>query len=141
MTEPLQALAGPRLDASVRYNRGMPVQKWSSRIWVAKLGDAPGFSEDLDYLLENAPVADPPPDVVLDMANVSRLTSSHLSHLLRLRKQLVDQALRLRLANPSDALWAVFLSTGLDQVFKFSQDTSTALADLQLGRRDDTFRQ
>mgnify|MGYP006424941611 CR=1 FL=1 len=119
----------------------MPVQKWSPRIWIAKLGDAPGFSEDLDYLLENAPVADPPPDVVLDMANVSRLTSSHLSHLLRLRKQLVDQALRLRLANPSDALWAVFLSTGLDQVFKFSQDTSTALADLQLGRRDDTFRQ
>jgi anti-anti-sigma factor len=120
---------------------GMPVQKWSNRIWVTKLGDLPGFSEDLDYLLENATTEDPPPDVVLDMANVSQLSSSQLSHLLRLRKQLLDRGLRLRIAGPSNALWALFLSTGLDKVFTFSEDTSTALADLQIARRDDSYRQ
>ena len=112
----------------------MPVQKWSDRIWVAKLADAPGFAEDVDYLIEHAPVSDPGPDLVLDFAHVTHLNSSNLSHLLRLRKQAVDQQLRLRLAGPSDAVWALFLSTGLDKVFHFTADTSTALAELQLAQ-------
>lgn len=136
----LRATSAAHGDAPFGYNDRMPVQKWSSRIWVAKLGDVPGFTEDLDHLLETAPTADPPPDVVLDLANVSRLSSSQLSHLLRMRKVMVDRGQRLRVAGPNDTLWAVFLSTGLDKVFTFSEDTSTALADLQLGRRDDSYR-
>lgn len=114
----------------------MPVQKWSDQIWVAKLTEAPGFTEDIDYLLEHGPESDPPRDVVLDFENVEYLNSSNLSHLLRLRKQMVDLHGRLRVAGPNDKVWALFLSTGLDKVFHFVPDTSTALADLQLTPRD-----
>ncbi len=110
----------------------MPIQKWSDRIWVAQLGDEPGFTEDLDQLLEKVPVQTPMPDVVLDMSGVRHLNSSNLSHLLRVRKLIIDSETRLRLAGPNDHVWALFLSTGLDKVFDFTSDTTTALADLQI---------
>jgi anti-anti-sigma factor len=125
------------VGVSVDTIGGMPVQKWSDRIWVAKLADVPAFGEDLDYLLEHAPRSEPVPDIVLDFGNVSHLNSSNLSHLLRLRKQTVDRSARLRLASPSDALWVLFISTGLDKVFSFTRDTSTALAELQLAQSED----
>lgn len=119
-------------DDGVGYTVLMPVQKWSDRIWVVQLGDDPGFTEDLDYLMEKALGSETLPDVVLDMSGIEHINSSNLSHLLRLRKLMVEGDARLRLAGPPDRVWALFLSTGLDKVFDFRTDTTTALADLQV---------
>ena len=113
----------------------MPVQKWSDRIWVVQANPDPMFTEDIDYLHDRAPVQGSMPDVVIDLSGVESLNSSNLSQLLRLRKTLQDSSARLRLAAPSDAAWAVFLSTGLDKLFDFKSDTTTALADLQIEKR------
>ena len=112
----------------------MPVQKWSDHIWVACLADDPPFSEDLDELHEKALTVESMPDVVLDLSGVDHLNSSNLSQLLRLRKRMKDREAQLRLAGPSDNIWALFLATGLDKVFQFNEDTSTALADLQIDK-------
>ncbi len=112
----------------------MPIQEWSDRIWVAQLGNEPCLSEDLTHLKDRAERAQPVPDMVLDLSGVSHVNSSNLSQLLRLRKLAIDQQVKLRLAGPSDSIWAVFLTTGLDKLFKFSEDVSTALAGLQINR-------
>lgn len=110
----------------------MPVQKWSPHIWVAQLTDEPGLSEDLDYLRHQAEKSDFAPNMVLDLSHIDHLNSSNLSNLLRLRKSLIENSARLRLVAPSDPVWVVFLSTGLDKVFEFKTDTTTALAELQI---------
>jgi anti-anti-sigma factor len=73
------------------------------------------------------------PHLVLDLSSVVRVCSSNLSALLRLRKALIDRQSQLRLTAPPDPIWALFLTTGLDKVFHFSHDTTTALAELQMG--------
>lgn len=110
----------------------MPVQKWSEQIWVVKLASDPVFTEDLVYLQQQAKIGGTIPDMVLDLTGVEHLTSTHLSELLRLRQQMVAREARLRLVAPPNPVWALFLTTGLDKVFEFTRDTSTALAELQL---------
>ncbi len=112
----------------------MAIQQWSDRIWVAQLGDEPVLSEDLLHLKDRAQQAQPTPDMVLDFSGVSHVNSSNLSQLLRLRKLAVDHDVKLLLAGPTDGVWAVFLTTGLDKVFEFAADVSTALAGVQMGR-------
>ncbi|MEZ6192300.1 MAG: STAS domain-containing protein [Phycisphaerales bacterium] len=111
----------------------MSIQKWSERIWVVRLNDDPAFTEDLDHLADQVLAPDRMPHLVLDFSSVVHLCSSNLSALLRLRKALLDRKSQLRLTAPGDAVWAVFLTTGLDKVFQFSHDTTTALAELQIG--------
>ncbi len=110
----------------------MPIEKWSDRIWLAPLPPEPLLTDDLDSLDAQLRKSDPTPDVVVDLSRVPMLNSTAISRLLRLRKSLIDGAARLRLTAPNDRVWTVFLTTGLDQVFRFSEDTATALAELQL---------
>ncbi len=110
----------------------MPIQKWSDEIWVVSLEDEPALSEDLVGVREEAGQATPVPNLVLDMTNVKQINSSNLSQMLRLRKLMVDSNRRLRLAGLSDSVWAVFLTTGLDKVFAFTSDVTSALASLQI---------
>lgn len=110
----------------------MPIQHWSDKIWVVKLSDEPAFSEDLSWLRSELGKTRPTPDIVVDLANVRQINSSNLSHILQVRKMVVDGDARLRLAAPQNAVWAVFLTTGLDKVFEFRSDVTTALASLQL---------
>lgn len=91
-----------------------------------------GFAEDLDHLEARLPEAEPAPDLVLDLAGVEHLNSAALARLLKLRRAVTQRGRRLRLTGPSDAVWALFLSTGLDKVFEFAHDTPTALAELQM---------
>lgn len=112
----------------------MPVQKWSDRIWVVTLASDPVLSEDLGYLHEQAASHGEMPDIVLDLAGVDEIQSKHLSSLLRLREHAVSRDTRLRLVGPKDHVWAVFLTTGLDKVFQFVEDTPTALAQLQMNQ-------
>lgn len=111
----------------------MSIQKWSEQIWIVRLNDDPAFAEDMDHLAEQALGPDRMPHLVLDFSAVQLVCSSNLSALLRLRKSAIDRESQLRLSSPTDAVWAVFLTTGLDKVFQFTHDTTTALADLQLG--------
>lgn len=113
----------------------MPIQKWSERIWVVTLGDEPMLSEDLLGLLNhmhaNASAASMP-HMVLDLSSVTRLNSSNISQLLRLRKLAIDRDARLQVVSVKDGLWALFMTTGLDKVFAFSADVPNALATLQM---------
>lgn len=113
----------------------MPIQKWSDDIWVAKLGPDPGFREDIDALIASGGSGDAP-HVVLDLAGVDHLNSSQLTRLLRLRKAMLERDRSLRLAGPNDTIWAVLLTTGLDKVFEFSSDATTALAEIQIAGGD-----
>ncbi len=108
----------------------MAVQQWSDDIIVADLATEPAFSEDLASLadaLENAPS-----HVVLNLDNVEYLNSSNIAQLLRLRKQLAESDLHLRLCSVPDSVWGVMLTTGLDSLFNVAQDMPTALTSLQL---------
>lgn len=110
----------------------MAIQKWSDRIWVAQLGDEPALSEELDALHHESQRSQRAPHLVLDLSHVSAINSSNLAAMLRLRKQSIERDVKLRVAAPRDAVWVVFLTTGLDKVFEFRQDTASALADLQM---------
>ncbi len=110
----------------------MPLQKWSDDIWLVKLYNEPSFSDELETLFSQYSSNELPPHVVIDLAGVDTVNSSNLSQLLRLRKMTADRGRQLKIATPSDAVWSVFLSTSLDNVFAFSSDTMTALAQLQL---------
>ena len=113
----------------------MAIQKWSDNIWVLQLSDDRIFNEEVEAAQGQIEQEQTTPDVVVDLSGVEHLNSSNLSQLLKLRKTMIDHDARLRLASPPDKVWALFLTTGLDKVFDFKSDTSTALADLQIGSK------
>ncbi len=108
----------------------MPIQNWSDDIIVAELGDDPQFTDELnsltDALEKNAR------HVVLNFAAVGFINSSNVAKLLRLRKVTGTQSRKLVLCEVNTQVWGVFLVTGLDKIFSFTNDISTALASLQL---------
>jgi anti-anti-sigma factor len=110
----------------------MPIQQWSDKIWVVQLADEPALSEDLNNVHTQATDAEQLPHVVLDLSAVTKVNSSNLAQLLRLRKLAIDGMARLRLAGPTDSVWAVMLTTGLEKVFEFTADVPTALASIQI---------
>jgi anti-anti-sigma factor len=110
-----------------------PIQHWSDDIWVAQLqADQISLTDELDHLYQSLQKAEQMPHVVVDLTNVKHMASSHLSQLLQIRKEAITRDHKLRLAGPSDQLWALFLTTGLDKVFTFTEDVTTALAGLQI---------
>ncbi len=112
----------------------MPINEWSDQIIIAEVEDEPQFSEDLSALFTRLDKrADDLPDVIVDMKAVTYLNSSNIAQLLRLRKQLVMGDRKLRICSVGDQVWSVILITGLDKLFEFTEDVSTALASLQLG--------
>lgn len=111
----------------------MPTERWSDDIWIVRLQNEPGFSDDIHPLLQRLGRDDSPPALVIDLSDVTSINSSNLSQLLKLRKTASDHDVKLRMTSPSNAVWSVFLMTGLDKVFSFTQDTATALAELQIG--------
>ncbi|MEM9420467.1 MAG: STAS domain-containing protein [Planctomycetota bacterium] len=110
----------------------MPLQKWSDQIWVSQMSQEPSFSEEIEVLKTQYAAAEKPPHVVIDLSQVPVLNSSNISQMLEIRKLAADQGRKVRIAGPTDAVWSVFLTASLDKVFEFSQDTSIALAELQI---------
>jgi anti-anti-sigma factor len=108
----------------------MPIEKWSEAIFIVHLADDPQFSEDLagaaGAVRRNA-------GIVLDFGGVRYVNSSNISQLLKLRKQLMATESRLVLCALNTQVWGVFLITGLDKIFEFSDNVPTALATLQMG--------
>ena len=107
----------------------MPVEKWSESVAVVRLGDDPQFTDDMDALDETLQARY---DVVLDFSAVRVINSSNLARMLKLRKMMAGAESRLVLCGAGTQVWGVFLVTGLDKIFEFSDNVSTALATLQL---------
>lgn len=110
----------------------MPIQHWNENIWLAQLPEEPALSDELRQLIKSLSDASPRPHLVIDLSQIKRINSSHLAELLRVRKLCIDGDTHLRLAAPTNAVWAVILTTGLDKVFEFNEDVSTALAAVQM---------
>jgi anti-anti-sigma factor len=108
----------------------MPVEKWSESTIVVHLADDPQFSDDLDGVEQC--VGQGRCDAVLDFGSVRFVNSANVARLLRLRHQMVSRDSRLVLCNVSTQVWSAFLITGLDKVFTFSDNVTTALATLQI---------
>lgn len=110
----------------------MGLQDWSERIIVVELSDDPQFTDDLNALLDLVEKRNGA-DVLLNFAGVNFLNSSNIAKLLKLRKQLHSVTPgKLRLCGISNSVWGVFLVTGLDKLFEFSDDVASGLAMLQL---------
>ena len=108
----------------------MAIQNWSESIIVVDLGDDPQFSDDLNTLIDR--LEETPSHVVLNFSAVGFINSSNVAKLLRLRKVMIASQRRMVFSGVSTQVWGVFLVTGLDKVFEFHDDVSTALATLQL---------
>jgi anti-anti-sigma factor len=106
----------------------MPIEKWSKDVSVLHLSDDPLFTDDLNALEQDPGHAH---KVVLDFAAVHFINSSNIAKLLRLRKRLASREERLILSNVGTQVWSTFLVTGLDKIFTFSENVTTAL--MQIG--------
>ncbi|MBI1375216.1 MAG: STAS domain-containing protein [Phycisphaera sp.] len=114
----------------------MPIQQWSDDILMVELNDEPVFSEEIQALSDRV---DKGPDchVVLNLGNITRLNSSNISQLLRIRKKQINKDVQLRICSVPDSLWGVMLITGLDKIFDFQSDVPSALASLQIDGDDE----
>jgi len=70
-------------------------------------------------------------DVIIDFSGVEIITSSSLSNLLILRNLLSEHERRLILCNVAVVTKCIFTVAGLNDVFEFVNDQSTALAAVQ----------
>lgn len=111
----------------------MPIEKWSEKILLVHLSDDPQFTEELHALEET--IGSVQYSAVLDFASVHIINSSNISRLLRVRRQAITNDGRVILCNISTQVWGSFLVTGLDKVFEFSDDVTTALATAQMDRQ------
>jgi len=110
----------------------MPVEKWSDRVLVARLADDPQMSDDLVALDQS--ITHGKHDLVLDFSTVNYINSSHLARLLKLRKRQNSDNGKLMLCGLGTQVWGTFLVTGLDKLFEFTDNVSTALTTLQITR-------
>ena len=112
----------------------MAIQNWSDKITVVQLNDDPQFADEMASLIEA--LDSKPTDVVLNCSTVGFINSSNVARLLRLRKKMITIQRRLILCEVNTQVWGVFMVTGLDKIFTFTKDVSTALATLQLADQD-----
>ena len=106
----------------------MTLNQWSDEILILELYDEPDFSEDTDALLSKLRSDEAINfNVIIDLQQVSKLNSSNLGALVEIKKLLQARGKRMVVCNISDPIWSTMLATGLDQVFEFIEDTTTAL--------------
>ena len=115
----------------------MAIQQWSENIVLVNLQDDPQFTDDLNAVTEQAE-ARTDLDIVVDFRDVTFLNSSNIAKLLRLRKQVViNNNRQVKLCGISIPVWGIFLVTGLDKIFDFTDDVANALAGLQIDNKTD----
>ena len=113
----------------------MAIQKWSEDILLVTPPQDPGFTEDVNEAMARLS-GDKQVAVVVDLKEVQYLNSSNLSLLLRLRKRLLNHTRHLVLCNVNTRIWSTFLMTGLEAIFSFSDDVTTALTSIQANQQD-----
>ncbi len=112
----------------------MTLNQWSEDVLILELQNEPDFSEDTDSLrlkLKNSDIL--VPDVIIDLQHFSTLNSSNLGALIECKNLLAEKDRRMIICNINDGIWSTMLATGLDQVFTFIEDTTTALTSLMVG--------
>lgn len=109
----------------------MSIDQWSADILVIELQDDPGFTDDLNSLTERL-TANGNVDIVFNFAGVKYINSSNIARLLKVRKLVTNQRRRLVLCEINTNVWGLFLVTGLDKVFQFTDKLATALASVQI---------
>ena len=122
----------------------VPINEWSDSIQIAELQNDPSFAEDMATLaatyqraaddLRAGRADGRTRDLVLDMRHVQFLNSSNIAQLLRVRKLASLAGAQVRICSVSDRIWGILLATDLDRIFDFSEDVTTALAAMQMGR-------
>ena len=112
----------------------MPIQQWSDQILVVEMGDDPQFTDELNSLTEQLE-RNPSLDVVLDMREVSRIDSSNIARLLRVRTAVIANEYRLFLTGISTQVWGILVVIGLDKIFNVADDMASALTSLQMNRK------
>jgi len=113
----------------------MSIEEWSDDITIAEIGDEPAFSEDMTALMQKLDDrGEVVPDVVLNLSTVTYLNSSNIAQMLRLRKRLNSSGRHMRICAVGDQVWGVLMITGLDKIFDFTDDVTTALASLQISK-------
>jgi anti-anti-sigma factor len=112
----------------------MPIQQWSDQIVVVEIGDNPQFTDELDGLEEQLGLH-MSLDVVVNMRGVSYVNSANIAKLLRLRKVVIAKKRRICLTGINEEVREVLLMVGLDQLFDVADDTASALALLQMTRK------
>ena len=113
---------------------------WDEDIVLANLADEPALSDELGTILERLEAMDDGaqrPHVVLDFSQVSYVNSSNIAQLLQLRQASEQADRQMRLVGVTGEVLAVMRTTGLDRVLKFSPDTLTALASVQIDEASD----
>ncbi|MCA9300735.1 MAG: STAS domain-containing protein [Phycisphaerales bacterium] len=105
---------------------------WSDDIVICELADEPAFSDELNGLIDRLDESDVCPHIVLTFSNVTYISSSDISLILRLRKITTDADRALVLCAVSDDVMHVLRLTGLDRIMRFTADPMTALAAIQL---------
>lgn len=108
----------------------MAIQEWSDEILVADFQDDPQFTDEVSALMDK--LEERPRHVVLNFAGVGFVNSSNIAKLLRMRKMMLTSEYRLILCDVNTQVWGVLMVTGLEKIFDFTNDVSTALAMLQL---------
>jgi anti-anti-sigma factor len=102
----------------------MPIETRADGVLLARLTDDPQLATELEALLHVE--LRKPPAVVLDVARVTYLNSSHLSRLLRLRQRVIMADGKLVICGAPAQVLGVFHATGLDKVFTLVDDEGTA---------------
>ena len=113
----------------------MSIQRWSDRVILTTPTEDPGFTEDVNEVLGEVG-RDGQLSVVVDLKEIAHLNSSNLALLLRLRKAVLNHRRELLLCNVTNPVWGVLLVTGLDTIFSFSADVTTALATVRIAQAD-----
>lgn len=104
----------------------MPIDSRDDRVIVARLGDDPIYTADIDAV-SRLSAASKPATIALDFGNVRYINSSNLAQLLRLRKTLIEEHGRIVLCALTPQVVSVFHSTALDKVFIITPDLESAL--------------
>jgi anti-anti-sigma factor len=111
----------------------MGIQNWSENIVLVDLPAEPQLGDELkavaDIIKDSGDC-----DVVMDFSAIDIISSSSLSKLLKMRKQLTDSGHQFIFCNVAPATKGIFAVTGLEGIFKVVDDKFVALAGLQLVR-------
>jgi anti-anti-sigma factor len=114
----------------------MAIKEWSDDVYLVELSDDPQLTDDLTALMDRLEAS--PRDVVINFGAVGFVNSSNIARLLRLRKMMIAVQRRLIFSDVNSQVWGVFVVTGLDKIFEFVKDVSTALATMQIGADEDS---
>jgi anti-anti-sigma factor len=108
----------------------MNIKDLPENILLVEAPPEPSFNEELAKTIDVVRERGDSCDVIIDFSRVDIVTSSSLSKLLKLRKQLMDVNHTLVLCSVARATKGIFAVTALDSVFTIAADKNTAVQEI-----------